>query len=151
MKTNISRLPNDCDFPKSPLLCRGETPELRRAACTETPRLQDRRPGAQTRCAAISRARSAAGGEVGVGGGARQEGAIGPAFGAPMAPRAPRPDADLSFPSHYTSRHHCLRPPRKSRPVVRPSPQISSFSASWSSPPFLEPRGGASRTACLLA
>lgn len=85
------------------------------------------------------------------GGGARQEGATGPAFGAPMAPRAPRPDADVSFPSHYTSRHHCLRLPRKSRPIVCPSPQISSFSASWSSPPFLEPRGGASRTACLLA
>lgn len=83
-------------------------------------------------------------------GGARPEGEAGPAPGAPMAPRAPRPDADVSFPSHYTSRHYLLRLPRKSRPILRPSPQISSFSASWSFPPVLGLKGGAPRAGCLL-
>lgn len=59
-----------------------------------------------------------------------------------MAPRAPRPDADVSFPSHYTSRHYLLRLPRKSRPILSPSLQISSFSASWSFPPVLGLKGG---------
>lgn len=120
-----------------------------RATCTEIPWLQDQRPGASDRVQLFHVRALPPKGRGG--GGARQEGATGPAFSAPMAPRAPRPDADVSFPSHYTSRHHCLRLPRKSRPVVRPSPQISSFSASWSFPPVLGPRGGASRTECLLA
>lgn len=87
---------------------------------------------------ALSRLRGGAGTEP------RLEGEAHPAFGAPMAPRAPRPDADVSFPSHYTSRHHLLRFPRKSRLKTIPSPQISSFSASWSSAPVLGPKGGVS-------
>lgn len=84
-------------------------------------------------------------------GGVRREGAADSAPGAPMAPRAPRPDADVSFPSHYTSRHYLRRLPRKSRPILSPSSQINSFSASWNSPPFWGPRGGAPRAGCLLA
>lgn len=88
---------------------------------------------------------------LGLMGGAKEEGEAGSTLGAPMAPRAPRPDADVSFPSHYTSRHYLRRLPRKSRPIFIPSPQISSFSASWCSPLVLELWGGAPRAGCLLA
>ena len=59
---------------------------------------------------ALCRLRGGAGAEPPLEGEAR------PAFGAPMAPRAPLPDADVSFPSHYTSRHHLL----KTSPEVPP-------------------------------
>lgn len=39
-------------------------------------------------------------------GGAKLVGEAGPTLGAPRAHRAPRLAADVSFPSHYTSRHY---------------------------------------------
>lgn len=49
-------------------------------------------------------------------GGARAVGEAGPTPGAPMAPRALQPDADVSLPSHYTSRHYLLGCPGSPAP-----------------------------------
>lgn len=49
-------------------------------------------------------------------GGAWRVGEVGPTPEAPRAARAPRPDADVSLPSHYTSRHHLLGCPGSPAP-----------------------------------
>lgn len=75
-------------------------------------------------------------------GGVRPVGEAGPTPGAPKASRALRPDADVSFPSHYTSRHYLLGCPGSPAPDLARH-RKSAFSAlPGARQPFGDQRAG---------